>query len=363
MIIKHVKRDLLTVDPKKSVYAHCVAVDGAMGAGIAKTLTETYPNLRGLFRYQNPKLGDAIRVETDGAIIYNLVTKTESRQKPINHDAMAFALQNMKRQMLEHDEKYVAMPLIGAGLDRLNWDKTQDVIINIFKNTNIGIGVCHLDDSHKYKNIQINTSLENQNDKGYVLALTGHRPHDFEVGNGKPYDMNHPVYKSLYNELRQYAETKYKEHGKITIISGMALGADTIWANVAVDMKREYGANNIRLEAHSPIESHDGKWPKHSKDNYRNLLAEADEVVYYAPNYNPYSMQLRNIGMIDKCDELVAAYNGYKVQNSGTYNAIKYAREQDKQIYYTDTSYFKADSDFLKALSQYENTQQNTVER
>lgn len=554
MIIKHVQKDLFSIDPSKTVYAHCVAQDGAMGAGIAKQFTQKYPQLRQLFQQQNPKIGDAIRVETDDAIIYNLVTKPVSYQPPTDHNALAYALQNMKYQMKSRGEQYVAMPLIGAGLDRLNWNKTQEVMIDVFKDTDIAIGVAHLDDLSQYMNVKYepypetvsaveyfqnqkhekanqfppldksdgyefndhivafygyksplsnmyvtnepfmhkglpffsseaafhwekamlfgdqnmaNFMLQNsnkpvdckragrnpiegfsaelwnekrvelmkeiltnkfsnpnsiqhkvlfatgerqlieasprdfdwgagkkkedlvsQNSPAYVgsypgknlmgqvltevrtdiqkeyllnneltqepsknaipsykIALTGHRPKYFQTVGKDKYNLNDPTYEKLYQELRNHAEDKLQEYGHITIISGMALGADTVWANIAVNMKQDHGHEKVKFEAHVPIESHDAKWidPK-SRELYRNLLSYADEKVLYAPIYSGAAMQIRDKGMIDRSDEVIACYDGHSIYKSGTYNAIKYASDKDKNIHFTQPDYFLPDA-------------------
>ena len=36
----------------------------------------------------------------------------------------------------------IAMPIIGCGLDRLQWDKVSEIIKEVFKNKNIEILVC-----------------------------------------------------------------------------------------------------------------------------------------------------------------------------------------------------------------------------
>lgn len=725
MIIKHVQKDLFSIDPSKTVYAHCVAQDGAMGAGIAKQFTQKYPQLRQLFQQQNPKIGDAIKVETDDAIIYNLVTKPVSYQPPTDHNALAYALQNMKYQMKSRGEQYVAMPLIGAGLDRLNWHKTQEVMIDVFKDTDIAIGIAHLDDLSQYMNVKYEpypetvsaveyfqnqkhekanqfppldksdgyefndhivafygyksplsnmyvtnepfmhkglpffsseaafhwekamlfgdqnmanfmlqnsnkpvdckragrnpiegfsaelwnekrvelmkeiltnkfsnpnsiqhkvlfatgerqlieasprdfdwgagkkkedlvsqnspayvgsypgknlmgqvltevrtdiqkeyllnqsikkptlyigsvrdtqltnydeiwgtvrslsqsikqsldkngklieksslspssqllnkylslkdnnnwneqtfaseyvpqylyeqasnpqavsdmVSLINESEKSisafcycgnesichrsiiagivqgagknvegvakdystyynqfndvyknihgisfedvltnskqpdiiyqqpsknvipsYKIALTGHRPKYFQTVGKDKYNLNDPTYEKLYQELRNHAEDKLQEYGHITIISGMALGADTVWANIAVNMKQDHGHEKVKFEAHVPIESHDAKWidPK-SRELYRNLLSYADEKVLYAPIYSGAAMQIRDKGMIDRSDEVIACYDGHSIHKSGTYNAIKDATNKDKNIHFTQPDYFLPD--------------------
>lgn len=57
--------------------------------------------------------------------------------------------------MVENEEKYLVIPLIGAGLDRLDWDKIQEIIIKTFKDTEIKILVCYLNSvSSDYKDFE-----------------------------------------------------------------------------------------------------------------------------------------------------------------------------------------------------------------
>ena len=48
----------------------------------------------------------------------------------------------MKQICLEHNIKKIAMPVIGCGLDRLNWNDVSEQIKNIFVDTEVEILVC-----------------------------------------------------------------------------------------------------------------------------------------------------------------------------------------------------------------------------
>lgn len=61
-------------------------------------------------------------------------------------------------------------------------------------------------------------------EKTVSLALTGHRPHKF-LGE---YDISHYSYRNLFNELITIIEKVLNNSEKLILISGMALGADTI---------------------------------------------------------------------------------------------------------------------------------------
>lgn len=40
--------------------------------------------------------------------------------------------------------KYLAMPKIGCGLDRLQWGKVKEIICEVFKDMDVEILVCYL---------------------------------------------------------------------------------------------------------------------------------------------------------------------------------------------------------------------------
>jgi len=50
----------------------------------------------------------------------------------------------MKEQCENFDIEKIAMPLIGCGLDRLDWEQVKDVIEDVFGETDIEILVCKL---------------------------------------------------------------------------------------------------------------------------------------------------------------------------------------------------------------------------
>lgn len=55
---------------------------------------------------------------------------------------MRLALDKMKQICLKNNIKKIAMPVIGCGLDRLNWNDVSEQIKNVFANTDVEILVC-----------------------------------------------------------------------------------------------------------------------------------------------------------------------------------------------------------------------------
>jgi O-acetyl-ADP-ribose deacetylase (regulator of RNase III) len=52
-----------------------------------------------------------------------------------------YSLEAMKQHCEEHDVKKLAMPRIGCGLDRLDWNKVREMIKQTFEETNIELTI------------------------------------------------------------------------------------------------------------------------------------------------------------------------------------------------------------------------------
>lgn len=141
MTITIEKRDLFTV-PQGYYLAHCISADFALGAGVAKTFDEVYNMRFKLFKtYDNYQYegGDALPVDN----VFNLVTKPKCYHKP-RYESVKEALEIMKEIMINLDATKLAMPKIGCGLDRLQWDDVYDIICEVFEDTDVDILICEL---------------------------------------------------------------------------------------------------------------------------------------------------------------------------------------------------------------------------
>ena len=135
--------NLFDVDNSYAI-AHCVSQDFKMGAGIAKQFRSHYPEIAEHCLSQNPKIGNAVMYEHDGKIIFNLVTKKYYHNKP-TYMSLEKTLIDLKKQMNQMGLQKIAMPLIGCGLDRLNWQKVKDIILSTFRDAGIEIIVCRIE--------------------------------------------------------------------------------------------------------------------------------------------------------------------------------------------------------------------------
>lgn len=147
MITELHNQDLFKM-PQGYYLAHCISADFALGAGIAKQFDIIY-NMRQKLnafydihsgeKYDECNVGTALLVDN----VFNLVTKGRCFHKP-HYEALRESLEDMRVQCDELMITKVAMPQIGCGLDRLEWDKVKELLHDIFDNSNIDITVCIL---------------------------------------------------------------------------------------------------------------------------------------------------------------------------------------------------------------------------
>ncbi len=82
------------------------------------------------------RVGQALRVDN----VFNLVTKERYFHKP-TYEYLEKCLIDMKKQMQDLEITKVAMPKIGCGLDKLDWNKVESIIKKVFADMEIEITV------------------------------------------------------------------------------------------------------------------------------------------------------------------------------------------------------------------------------
>ena len=136
MVYREIYGDLFQVD-KKYYLAHCISADFALGKGIAVEFNKRYDMKRKLCN-QFLVNGDCWPTCYMIDNVFNLVTKEKYWHKP-TYQTLRAALVDMRKHIERYDIKYVAMPMIGSGLDRLEWFKVSEIIKDVFKNTDVEI--------------------------------------------------------------------------------------------------------------------------------------------------------------------------------------------------------------------------------
>ena len=144
MIFKEINGDLFESDEKYTL-VHCISADCAMGAGIAKTFDSKMPKMKKLLkrtiRENNMQGYFAILYQGERNVI-NLITKERYWHKP-TYSSLKASLLSAKKIAVREGIKYLAMPVIGCGLDRLQWSKVSVIIKEVFADTDIEIVVYH----------------------------------------------------------------------------------------------------------------------------------------------------------------------------------------------------------------------------
>lgn len=146
MIYHEEKMNLMNV-PQGYWIAHCISADFTLGAGVAKQIDEVF-NMRSALHslwYEKSVMAGSWNAPCCLPVgnVFNLVTKNKYWQKP-TLDTLHKALEEMANYAELMCVKKIAMPKIGCGLDRLDWDDVSTMIQEIFKDTDIEIMVCYL---------------------------------------------------------------------------------------------------------------------------------------------------------------------------------------------------------------------------
>lgn len=145
MIYKEEFRDLFSVSDDYYL-AHCISADFGMGRGIVIEFNKRFDMKRRLQNKYPEYLNEWCRSKCIGDCILedrvlNLITKERYFHKP-TYQTMRAALSEMHALCWRYDIKKVAMPVIGCGLDRLQWDKVSAIIKDVFNDSDIEILVC-----------------------------------------------------------------------------------------------------------------------------------------------------------------------------------------------------------------------------
>ena len=153
-------------------------------------------------------------------------------------------------------------------------------------------------------------------DNTIIIALTGHRPEKLDG-----YNIFSPFYMELAKQLRSIVLSYINKGKKVHMVSGMALGADTIWALVGLKLKDQ--GYPVVLEAAIPCANHPDTWKgTESKIRWQNIVDRSDIVTQVSNKpYAGYLMQKRNEYMVNKCNVLVSVWNGTE---GGTYNCLSH---------------------------------------
>ncbi|XP_056303501.1 uncharacterized protein LOC130215693 [Danio aesculapii] len=127
--------DLLQT-PEHIPIAHCISADYALGAGVAKQIRDKYGVEELNTSVAQP--GDCIKTTHGPRQIYHLVTKWWCRDLP-TYEHLEASLIKLCYQCKKDQNKILAIPKLGCGLDKLDYIKVKEIIEKVFKEGHIQI--------------------------------------------------------------------------------------------------------------------------------------------------------------------------------------------------------------------------------
>ena len=139
MILNEKKGNLFELDNDKYFFAHCISSDYELGAGIAVEFQKRFHLKQQLKEFGKGEYPQLIIINH----VLNLVTKNKYWNKP-TYDSITKCIQDMRDFCKQVDVKYLAMPKIGCGLDRLQWGRVREIIREEFDDLDIEIEVRYL---------------------------------------------------------------------------------------------------------------------------------------------------------------------------------------------------------------------------
>lgn len=162
-----------------------------------------------------------------------------------------------------------------------------------------------------------------------IICITGHRP------NGLPKEYGYNLNNEAWTKLKKYIEVTIEEcykyatpNEELTLVTGMALGVDTAFWEVADKLHKSN--RNIKIEAALPFIGQEKKWTDASQKLYKQMLSESDKVTIVSDGgFATYKMMSRNRYMVNKSDIVIAVICK---ETGGTAQCVKYAKEHNKVV-------------------------------
>lgn len=136
------------------------------------------------------------------------------------------------------------------------------------------------------------------------VMVTGHRPQHMTQGETE----------FAKSELFRLAQKLKNENETDLAISGMALGADTWWAESALEV-------SLPFAAYIPFEAQPDRWRAADQAQWRYLRGKAASEKVIAASYSVGALHARNDAMIKDSDLAIAVWKPSKT-SGGTASAV-----------------------------------------
>lgn len=160
--------------------------------------------------------------------------------------------------------------------------------------------------------------------KGKVCACTGHGslslPFRFDETDERCIRLKELLQKDIEDLIR--------ENGVTHFISGMALGVDTYFAEIVLELRDEKYPD-ITLETAIPCETQAERWSESQRDRYYSVISRCDTETLLQTGYTEDCVQRCDRYIVDNCNYFITVCDG-RHDNAGS--AVRYAEENGKTI-------------------------------
>lgn len=161
-----------------------------------------------------------------------------------------------------------------------------------------------------------------------TCAFTGHRPQKFLWRYDETDERCVKLKEALAKEIEKLLAEGYTD-----FLSGMAEGVDTWAAEIVLALREKNPA--LKLHCILPCREQADKWSNSARERYRDILDQADSIVYVNRVYKKNCMLERNRFLVDHADLLLAVYNGE--QRGGTAATVRYAEKMKVPVLKADS--------------------------
>lgn len=156
-------------------------------------------------------------------------------------------------------------------------------------------------------------------DKSETVCFTGHR----EIEPRKASELKVNLRRTII---------KFYEDGFTNFLTGMALGFDMMAAKTVLDLKEE--CPEIVLICVVPFAGQDDRWSPSKRQEYEQILEEADQAITLSQRYYKGCEMTRNRFMLDHSDGVIAYYDGIRTGGTAfTYKAAVKSRRESVNLY------------------------------
>jgi uncharacterized phage-like protein YoqJ len=150
-----------------------------------------------------------------------------------------------------------------------------------------------------------------------VYAVTGHRPAKVGGYSDESDERLLAFAIKTLGALPEYPKIEF------SVLTGMAQGWDQAIARACV-------ALHIPFDAAIPFPNFEALWPYKARQRYLDLLKKSRESHIVSQGvYTAEKMDKRNRWMVDRCDKLLALWDG---SSGGTHNCVKYAKRHGVEV-------------------------------